>query len=491
MGSKYKIHSIKYNAIMNVILKMSSFIFPLITFPYVSRVLKAASYGRVSFATSVVSYFTLVASLGIPAYGVRKCAEIRDDEKKLVKTVKELLAINTISLTLTYIAFVVFLILIPRFREDSTLLLISSLTIVLQTFGVEWFYQAIEQYDYITIRNIAFKIISIILMFIFVHSPNDYVIYCSINVFATVGSNILNITRLPKIVNLKIKTNLDLKQHLIPIFTLFFYYAATQIYTNLDTVMLGFMTNTSVVGFYNASVKIKNVLVSVVTALGSVALPRVSFYLSHERKEDFYRLISNSFSFVLFVAIPLSIYFTIEAKPVLLFLAGEEYAPAVSSMQAITPAVIFIGIGSVTAYQLLIPLKKDKITFLGAVSGAVIDFIINLILIPSYGSTGAAIGTLCAEILVVIIHLVALHDLLPKVFDKKDFLKIIISAAISTCVLITIVKQVQLLSYFVQCVITVLLFGTTYYLIAIVLKEKISIKVLKDLKARFYPKGKA
>ena len=184
MEEKFKVKSVRYNFLMNIILKMSGVIFPLITFPYVSRVLLSAANGKIAFASSVVSYFSLVASMGIPSYGIRKCAEVRDNREKLSKVVTELLTINSICTLLSYLVFVVLVITIPRFSSETLLFSITSLTILFNMLGVEWFYQAIEQYQYITIRNISFKIISIILMFVFVHNPADYIVYAGINGFA-------------------------------------------------------------------------------------------------------------------------------------------------------------------------------------------------------------------------------------------------------------------------------------------------------------------
>ena len=145
-----KIHSIKYNFIMNAILKMSSFLFPLITFPYISRILGPEGNGKVSFASSVVYYFTVVASLGIPTYGIRICTRYRDDKEKLSRTVHELLMINSVLTVLSYVVLVILTVCVPRLRGDWKLLLVSSVTLVLSSMGVEWFYQAIEQYAYIT-----------------------------------------------------------------------------------------------------------------------------------------------------------------------------------------------------------------------------------------------------------------------------------------------------------------------------------------------------
>ncbi len=469
---KYKIHSVKYNLLMNILLKVSAVLFPLITFPYTARALGAESYGRVGFAISVVSYFSLVASLGIPSYAVRKCAQKRDKPNELAKTVKEILLINSVSLVITYAVFIGAVLFIPRLKTDKTIMLISSTSIILHTIGVEWFYQSIEQYDYITIRNIITKTISVAFLFAFVKSPADIVPYSIMTVVGTVGSNILNFIRLPKLVSIRKKCRLDLRQHIKPIFMLFFYYAATTIYTNLDIVMLGFMTSNTVVGFYNASVKLKNVLVSVVTALGAVALPRASYYLSNKENEKFASLIRTSLNYVLMISLSLAVYGTFEAKPITLLLAGSGYEGAISSMMWITPSIIFIGIGSITAWQLLIPLGRDKCTLIGAIVGAVVDFTINWMLIPRYGAVGASIGTLCAEICVVIVHIIGLKDILRQYVDKKDITKIFIGVACSTLVLLVINRVFRSGIAFVQCAVTGIVFFGLFGIIEMILKEE-------------------
>ena len=236
-----KIHSVKYNFVMNFILTASQIIFPLITFPYVARVLLASGNGKVSFAASVTNYFVMVASLGIPTHGIRACAKVRDDKEKLSKTVHELFVINCVMTAIVVITFLLCVFYIPKFRVEKTLFLINGVGIVLNVFGMNWVYQALEQYDYITVRSIAFKILSIILMFLLVHQPSDYILYGGITVFAGVGSNTLNFIRLRKILSFKYIGDYNYKQHFKPISILFAQSLAVSVYTNLDTVMLGFL----------------------------------------------------------------------------------------------------------------------------------------------------------------------------------------------------------------------------------------------------------
>ena len=280
--------SLKLNFIMNALLTMSQFIFPLITFPYVSRILLPEGTGKVSFATSVISYFAMFAQLGIPTYGIRACARIRDDKEKLTRTVQELFIINFTMSLISYLALFGAIILVPRLRQDKILFLIVSLTILFNAIGMEWLYKALEQYTYITIRSIIFKFIALILMFLLIHQKNDYVIYGGISILASSASNIFNFIHVHKYISLKPVGNYNFKRHLKAVAVFFAMSCATTVYTHLDTVMLGFMATDTDVGYYNAAVKIKTILVSIVTSLSVVLLPRASYYVEHNELEKFY-----------------------------------------------------------------------------------------------------------------------------------------------------------------------------------------------------------
>ena len=184
-----QIRSVKFNFVMNFILTASNFIFPLITFPYVSRILGASGTGKVSFAISIVSYFTMAAALGIPTYGIRAVARVRNNQEKLNKTVQEILSIHLVMMVLVLLAYIVAIDFIPRFQSDKLLFWIVGITILLDPLGVNWLYQGLEQYGYIAKRSIFLKFISLILMFIFIHSSEDYVFYGVTSILASAGSN--------------------------------------------------------------------------------------------------------------------------------------------------------------------------------------------------------------------------------------------------------------------------------------------------------------
>lgn len=475
-----KIHSIKYNFIMNFILTATQFIFPLITFPYVSRVLQAAGNGKVTFAASVANYFMMVASLGIPTYGVRACARVRDDKDKLTKTVQELFIINaavTFLVTITYIASIY---AIPRFLEDKILFYINGINIVLNMFGMNWVYQALEQYDYITFRSIAFKLISIVLMFLLVHQQSDYVVYGAITVFAAVGSYVLNFIRLRKLISFRIVGDYNFRQHIKPIFTLFAQSVAVSIYTNLDTVMLGFIKTDTDVGYYHAAVKIKGLLLSLVTSLGNVLLPRMSYFVKNKMMVEFKKYMVKALNFELLMALSLTLYFVLYSRESINFLAGPGYEGAILAMQIITIAVIPNGLTGILGVQVLTSMEKEKYVLYSVVVGAVSDFLLNIVFIPQYGAAGAALATTIAEFLVLFVQIYYTRGLLKEISKDVRALNYIIICVISGVGAYFI--RFLGTSDFMKLLIAAIVFFGIYGIGLLITKEPVIVDVLTGLK---------
>lgn len=465
------IHSVQFNFIMNAILTVSSFVFPMITFPYASRVLLVENYGKVTFATSVLTYFAMFAALGIPNYGIRACARVRDDKVKLSRTAQELMIINLITSAITYVAFFVSLIFVKRFQQDSTLLIINSVSILLNTLGVTWLYSALEQYSYITVRNIVCKIISIILMFIFVHNPSDYVIYGAIAMVASGGSNLLNFLNLRKCIILKPLGNYHFKQHLKPIFIFFATSVAISVYTNLDTVMLGFMTDDIQTGLYGASVKVKNLLTGVVSSLGNVLLPRLSLYVSNQESDKFYETLSKVLNFLLLISLPLTIYFVFYSRTSILLFSGVEYEGATLPMQLLMPTVFLIAISGLTGNQMLVPLGRERVVMTSVICGALVDFGLNWIFIPKWGAAGAAAATLVTEFVVLAIQLFFLRTLAWKVARGVRYRPILVSLLAATAVGFLTYRFLHISSYFWTLAVSAVLFFGTYFVLLLLQKE--------------------
>lgn len=477
MAKKQK--SLKLNFIMNAVLTMSSFIFPLITFPYVSRILLPEGTGKVSFATSLISYFAMFAQLGIPTYGIRACAKVRDNKEELTRTAQELVIINLVMSIVSYIALVVALIFVPRLRAERTLYAIVSMTIIFNVIGMEWLYKALEQYTYITIRSIVFKFVALVAMFAFVHQKADYVVYGAITLIAASGSSVFNLINAHKFIEMHFVGKYHFKRHFKPIAVFFAMSCATTIYTHLDTVMLGFMKTDVDVGYYNAAVKIKTILVSIVTSLGVVLLPRASYYIEHKMVDEFYRIAHKAINFVFLIALPMMLYFMLFAKEGIFFLSGDAYGNAVLPMQIIMPTLIFIGLTNIMGIQMLVPLGREKIVLYSEIAGAVVDLIVNFILIPHFASAGAAIGTLIAEIVVWIVQFSALKNEIAPAYSKIQYSQMIVALAIG-CVASIWVKMLGWNSFFTLLLSAILFFGS-YGLVLILTHEPLVLEIMNQI----------
>lgn len=479
-----RIHSVKYNFVMNFILTASQFLFPLVTFPYVSRVLQASGNGKISFATSVANYFLMIASLGIPTYGVRACAKVRDDIKQLSKTAQEIFIINFVMTMFVSITYILCIITIPRLHRDALLFYINGINIVLNMFGMNWLFQALEQYDYITFRSLLFKIISLLLMFLLVHKENDYIIYGAIIVFAATGSNILNFARAIRIIDFKIQGQYDLKRHFKPIFVLFAQSLAVSIYTNLDTVMLGFMKGDKAVGYYNAAVKIKTILLSLVTSLGNVLLPRMSYYAKKGLKRNFIDMMQKSLNFTLLMSISLSVYFVLFAQESILFLAGEGYSGAIRAMQIITIAVIPNGLTAVLGIQVLTAIEKEKCVLYSVIVGASVDLVLNIMLIPKYGAAGAALATTIAEFSVLIVQCAYTKNYLSEI-RKGIRIKLYIFASVIGTLCVNFWEFEKIKSSFLSLCLSAIIYFGVYAIVLLIGKEELVVEVYNNIKKIF------
>lgn len=471
--------SLKLNFIMNSILTMSNFIFPLITFPYVSRVLLPVGIGKVSFATSLISYFSMFAQLGIPTYGIRACATVRDDKEKLTRTTHELLMINLLMTVISYAILAAALIFVPRLREERMLYTIVSLTIIFTSIGMEWLYKALEQYTYITIRSIIFKFIALIAMFLLVHKQSDYVIYGGITILAASASNIFNFINVHRYIDMKPVGGYNLKRHLKPVAVFFAMACATTIYTHLDTVMLGFMTTDADVGYYNAAVKIKTILVSIVTSLGTVLLPRASYYIKQGLVDDFRRITRKAINFVFLLASPLMLYFMLFAKQGIYFLSGSAYEGSIISMQIIMPTLLLMGITNILGIQILVPMGREKIVLYSEIAGAIVDVIINAILIPQYASAGAAIGTLVAEFVVLMVQYYALRNEVTTAFKQIHYFRIGFALVLG-CAASLWVKMLNFENFLTLVISAVMFFGL-YGLFLLLAKEPLVVEIFNQV----------
>ena len=389
---------IKKNMLMSVILQVANFLFPLITFSYVSHVLSPVGTGKVAFVKAIVSYFSYVCILGIPSYGRRECAKLRDNKEELSQVTQELLIIGGVSTTVTYIIFFISIFVVPKFNGYLKLFFIMGTSFALETIGAEWLYQGLEEYEYITKRSILFKVISVVLTLVFINDSGDYLYYGLISTITTYGSYIFNFIHLRKYVSLKKSKTYNFSRHLKPIMLMFAAYLAMTIYNNFDVSMLGFIKDDNEVGQYNAAIKIKNVVVSFSSAATSVIVPRMAYYIEKKDIDKSRNLILNSLRVSMSMSFPMAIYCFMYAKDIVSLLCGIEYLESIPTMRMLMLCVLPLILTNLFGNQLLIPLGLERYYSRSVIIGLFINIGLNLVLIPPLGALGATIGTIITEI---------------------------------------------------------------------------------------------
>lgn len=401
-------------------------LFPLITFPIVSRALYSDAYGLCNWAMSVASWFSLLGMLGVNRYGIRSVARVRDDACALNKVTKEILLVTCMATLVSLICFIVSLFLVDKLEQNRILLLINGVTIVCNTLGASWFFQGIEQYSYITIRGVLIKFACLIGVVALVHTPDDYLVYAGLVVAASAVANLINFFYMLHILNRslllakcetemasrsfswgdslqRIKTRIQESfVHVKPLFVFFFITAAISVYTILDTTMLGFLNTDQQVGYYTAAINVKNALVAIISALTGVLLPRASNMIAQGKHREYYVILKKCIFITLAASLVIGVGVAVFATPLISWYAGADFAGAGPVLSIVVLAIIPIGLSIIFCDAVLVPLGKEKYCMFIYVFAAIIDFIGNLILIPVYGAVGAAISTLMVECFIAV-----------------------------------------------------------------------------------------
>ena len=459
--------SLKTNVVFNFLNTITGIVFPVITFPYAARVLLPDGIGAVNFLQSIVAYIVLLTSLGIPMYAVREVAKYRDDVAKRNTVTVE---ITLLSLVLCLGGYIIIWILgecVPQIHSQLSLFYVLSLTILFTSLGVNWFFQAIEDFKFITIRAVIFRLLAAMALFLFVKTKDDLLIYALVTVGSTVGNNIINFIHLRKYIVLKqIPWNhLQVWRHLKPSLHIFVFNLITSIYLNLNTVMLGFMKGDSAVGFYTAGNKISHIVLSVVASLGVVLLPRCSNLVENGRMDEFAAVTRKSYRLVLL------------ASPIVIIFGGSEFADASSVLAWTAPIIIFIGLSNVFGIQILYPLGKENLVIWSTVGGAVINLLLNLLLIPYWSYTGAAISTFIAELTVLFIQVLWGYRYIPfSLFEKVNANYLIASLVMAVVVFPLILFMNDVWS---TLILSTLVGGSIYAIVLWMLKDSLFHEILR------------
>ena len=394
--------SIKQNFLFNILLNISKVIFPLVTAPYVSRVLEPDGLGLSNFANTYANWFAMFAALGIPFYGLREVAKIGNNVEEQTKFVSEIISISVISTMVCSIIMFLTLLFVPQLNENYIIFLVAGILLYTTPFKIDWYFSGKEDFGFITLRSLIIKTLSVILLFVFVHEKSDLLLYVALNASCLVLNEIWNFAKLYQH-GIHPHFSLSGKRHLKHLLILFSSSVAVSIYSILDTLMLGFLSNYSEVGYYNCATHISKAMLPIATSLAAVVIPRLSQYMKSGNWLQITELANKSLSIVSFLCFPLAIGMACIAPTFVPLFLGEQYYGAILPLQIVVFIVVSIGLNNLTGVQILVGLGFDNLFLYSVLVGSVSNFILNIFLIPSYGASGAAFASVFAETIILFV----------------------------------------------------------------------------------------
>ena len=419
--------NLKVNTILNMIKTGSNIVFPLITIPYVLRVLSADNIGKVDFGNSFVSYFSLIASLGISTYAIRECAKVRDDRKKLDRVASQIFSINICTTMIAYILMAISLVIFRKLDSYRTLIIIQSTVILFTTVGADWINTAMEDFVYITLRSVLFQILSLGLMFLFVKTPDDYVKYALITVLSSSGSNISNIIYRKKYCKMRFTLDIPWKTHMVPILFLFVMSLSQTVFNSADITMLGLMKGNYAVGIYSTAAKIEKVISQVVSSIVMVLIPRLSYMFDSGEYNKINILLRKVLALFITIGLPTCIGAAVMAKEIILIVGGEKYVEATLVLQILLISFLFSLVGgSFLGNIVLLPSGNEKQFMIICCISTGVNVIANAFLIPVFGAYAAAGTTAFSSFLIMIMLIVSV--------DKRIHIEAIGNLFVAPCV---------------------------------------------------------
>jgi len=477
--------SIGLNAFLNTLRTALNLLFPLITVPYISRVLTVDEIGKYNFSFTIITYVLLISALGIDKYAIREGTKFRGDKNKIEEFASRVFSINIVSTLLSYIILFLYLFFSQKAKSYISCILILSIEVFFTTLGTEWLYSIFEEYTYITIRSIVFKIISIILLFLFVRKPGDYLYYAAITVISSVGSNVLNFIHLRKFCRIRLTFRFKLREMLAPIMVIFATNVAIKIYVTSDTTMLGYLKDDYVVGIYSFSVRIYTIVKTLLAAALFVAIPRLSMYVGKGMMRDFKDLLNKMFNTLMMIVPPAIIGLIMLSKNIIIIIGGENYLQSQSSLIILSVAIFFSIFSTLFSQCILLPFKREKCILRASAISALENISLNFILIPYFAEIGVAFTTVLAELTMTIFNYSSCRDIAKFILSKKTA-KNTLSVAVGC---LAIIGTCYLICNFVsdmitQTVLSVFISIFVYSLVLLVLKNPIFLNLLGRITER-------
>ena len=393
--------SLRKNFIYNAILTMSGYIFPLMVYPYVSRILGVSNIGACNFVDSIVEYFTILSMMGMNTIGIREIAKCKNDQQKLDNVFSQLFSLNTLTTITAIIILIIATNIVPKFAPYKDLLYIGVGKLFFNYMLINWFFQGLENFKYIAARTIFVKILFVISVFLFVKTETDVKLYYFLVALTWAGNGIINFIYAKKYVSFNFTLKIN-KAIIGSFFILGVYWFMNSMYTTLNVAFLGFATNDIEVGYYTTANKLLTVIMTMFTALTSVMVPRVSVALKSNDNSEAKALIRKAINALILFAIPLIFFVFPFSQELIYLMSGKGYEGATTPLQIMTPLFFLVGYDQIIVLQTLLPMGKDKDILRNSILAASVGIISNIFLTLNFGKNGSAIVLILAELSVLL-----------------------------------------------------------------------------------------
>lgn len=472
--------SLTKNSFFYLIYNVLNVIFPFITGIYVARILLPSDIGQIETARNLAQYFVIFSFLGLPTYGLREISKARHCSNELNILYSELMIINTISTILFLLIYLMIIFTIPMYRCNIVVFLITGISIALNFMNNTWLFEGLEKFDYISIRNIIFKFISLMLLFYFVKDSSDYLSYALITVVGTAGNYILNMINSKNYVKFTIE-NINLKRHVKSILYLALVNLAIEIYSLVDITMLGIMCKKEVVTFYSYGMKIQKIFLQIVNTFTMVLVPRIAYYYNEKKFSDFNYLLTKTLSIILIIAVPIIVGVNFISSPVITLIYGNNYIRSAKVLKTLIFTVLISPIGYLLGSRVLLVTSNEKKMIVAVSYGAICNLIGNFILIPMYQENGAAIASVFSEFIVASVYII----ISKKYFNlfKHQLINTIYKILLASSVIfLFLLLSRRYLDYTILSIIADIIFSVLLYFgILLITKETILYEFYKKM----------
>lgn len=472
------------NYLFTVVYQLLLMITPFITTPYISRVLQAEGVGIDAYVMSVVQLFLVFSILSIPIYGSRQIA-IKLNSKD---ETNEFWSIFLIQITISILTCIIYLIFVSSITEYKLLYYIQLFSLFAASIDISWYFFGKEQIKGITIRNILVRIVSIILIFTFVKNSNDVGVYILINSLTLFVGQLIMWIPLLKEIKFSGFSFSNSKEHILPIATLFIPQIMIQVYVLINKIVLGNIAGETEVGYYNQANKIVKIALGIITALGTVLLPRIASEFAKGNREMVKNYTEHTLQFILLITLPMVLGLIAIAPNFVTWFLGDEFLPVTDLLKIMSPVILFVGLANVFGIQVLIATNQQNKYTIAVTVGAILSLLTNLLLVFSLGSIATTLALLVAEAIGALIQMYFAR----KYLNVKYFLKLFIRyLLLSVCVFIvaTIIGDFINISPIIITIIQIVLGATVYVLGLIIIKDSIILKILFFIKSKYKKRG--